>query len=55
MEKMHSQPPPDAKSGRKRRREDLGEEQGTAVKRFKETECPYLNTIKKHLLDFDFK
>lgn len=52
MEKI---PATDAVSGRKRRRIDASEEQGASVKRFKETECPYLNTIKKHLLDFDFK
>jgi hypothetical protein len=55
MDKMNSQPAFNAKSGRKRKREKDSEEQGTSVKRFKETECPYLNTIKKHLLDFDFK
>lgn len=37
---------------RKRKREPESE-QGN--KRFMETECPYLHTIKKYMLDFDFK
>jgi len=46
---------PAAKSGQKRKRQDQVLEQGAASKRFMETECPYLNTIKRYLLDFDFK
>lgn len=44
---------PMAKAGQKRIRKNSNNDQGD--KRFKETECPYLNTIKRYMLDFDFK
>lgn len=46
---------PMAKSGQKRHRQEEVKGQTTQVKRFKETDCPYLNTIKRYMLDFDFK
>lgn len=46
---------PVVKSGQKRARNDGNSEQGNKSKRFKETDCPYMNTIKRYLLDFDFK
>ena len=43
------------KSGQKRTRDDNNFEQGYSSKRVKENDCPYLNTIKRYMLDFDFK
>ena len=44
-----------AKSGAKREREEEKNADNKNHKRIKTTECPYINTIKKYLLDFDFK